>query len=135
MSTVVIHHVFLTLIHSVAYLHSMMDPQCTWKHLFITDQPEPKLDSNIAVISIPEEVIPFCVAVLTQDMPPHYNSCPVDYTSLQSEVLHMIGAIFSSSEVISGGIPEPIVRGITCIVCVQTALETEQNSWCLCDVC
>lgn len=124
MSEVVVRYVFLTLTHSVACLHSMMDPQCTWKHLFITDQLEPKLDSNIAVIPIPEDVVPFSVAVMTQkDTPPHYNCCPVEYTSFQSELLHMIGAILSSSEVISGAVPEPIVCRITCIiVCANSTM-------------
>lgn len=118
MSELVVRYMFLTLIHSVACLHSMLDPQHTWKHLFITDQMQPKLDPNIRVIPIPEGVVPFSVAVLTQhDIPLHYGYCPVEYETFQLELLHMIGAILSSSEV-SAGLAY-CLHHVTCIVCAN----------------
>lgn len=123
MSEVVIRYVFLTLIHSVVCLHSMLDPHHNWKHLFITDQMDPELDPNVGVAPIPEGVIPFSVAVLTQHaIPLHYRHCPVEYETLQLELLHMIGAILSSSEVSVCVTVRGLLSATSCAVCVQTVL-------------
>lgn len=100
MSEVVIRLVFVTLIHSVACLHSMLDPHRFWKYIFIPDQLESDLDQIMGVVNVPAEVVPFFVAVFTlSDVPLHYGHCLKELAGLQTELLHMMGALLSSVEV------------------------------------
>lgn len=102
MSEVVIRQVFVTLIQSVAFVHSMLDPHGAWKQNFFTDDLELKRDQSVGVVTVPVEVVPFFVAVVTlSDMPLHYGHCSVEFASLQTELLHMMGALLSSDEVIT----------------------------------
>ena len=102
MSEVVIRQVFVTLIHSVAFVHSMLDPHGAWKEHFFTDNLELERDHSVGVVTVPAEVVPFFVAVVTQsNIPLHYGYCSVEFASLQIELLHMMGALLSSDEVIT----------------------------------
>ena len=100
MSEMVIRLVFVTLIHSAACLHSMLDPNRVWKRLFITDNLEPKRDWNEIVA--PTELVPFFTAVFTMsDTPLHYSLCSEQFHDLQLELLHMMGGLLSSFKVIT----------------------------------
>lgn len=102
MSEVVLRNVFLSLIHSVSCLHSMLDPHHTWRHYFINDKQEENEEWNDDndIISIPVELISFFTAVFTlRDIPLHFDLCSELYSDLQIELLHMMGALLSSVEV------------------------------------
>ena len=101
MSEVVIRNVLLTLIHSVACLHSMLDPHKTWKQYFTNEELEWEWDECADVVPVPAEVVPFFTSVFTQkDVPLHFDLCTELYSDLQIELLHMMGALLSSAEVI-----------------------------------
>ena len=97
MSEAVIRRVFLALIHFVACLHSMLDPQQTWRRYFIPD----RLGwEGMEVVPAPAELIPLSVSILTLNkVPPHFDLCPRLHSDLRVEVLYMLGALLSSEEV------------------------------------
>ena len=101
MSEVVIRHVFQALIHSVACLHSMLDPQEAWKECFLPASPASKGGKEgPSVLPAPAELVPLFLSVLTQSQVPlHFNLCLQLYSDLRNELLHMIGALLSSVEV------------------------------------
>ncbi|CAI8026148.1 Neurobeachin-like protein 1 [Geodia barretti] len=100
MSKVVIRHLFQALIHSVACLHSMLDPQRAWKECFLpASLASTGGKEGPSVLPAPAELVPLFVSVLTQSQVPlHFNLCLQLYSDLRNELLHMIGALLSSVE-------------------------------------
>ena len=100
MSEVIIRSVFVSLIHSVVCLHSMLDPHRAWNQIFVPDQKQVELDSGVDEVAMPVEVVSLFVDVFSQTSTPlHFGWCSDQHNSLQAELLHLMGAVFSSSEV------------------------------------
>ena len=118
MSKVVIRHLFQALIHSVACLHSMLDPQRAWKECFLpASLASTGGKEGPSVLPAPAELVPLFVSVLTQSQVPlHFNLCLQLYSDLRNELLHMIGALLSSVEVMKS----------SHYFCVSKVIYTEQ---------
>ena len=99
MSEPIIRSIFVSLSHSIAYLHSILDPTKNWKRFFIPDGTAYDPDPG-GVVSIPAEVVPLFLELFTlTEVPVHYGSCKEEMTTFQMEYLHLVGALLSGSEV------------------------------------
>ena len=102
MSEVILKDVFSTLIHSMACLHSMLDPQHTWMNYFIPGSLVSEWDrkGGPQVVPVPDTVLSLYEAVFTADrLPLHFRSSLQLFFDLKTELLHLMGALLSSVEV------------------------------------
>lgn len=108
MSEVAMRQVFLVLIHSIACLHSILDQNRIWRSYFIHEREEKKKEKDWVVVPVPSELVPFFISISNMEqIPLHFNLCHQLYSDLKIELLHMMGALLSSHEVISFFYLEP----------------------------
>ena len=94
----------------------MADPHGDWKRVFISDKTtstsesdtevgvvkiSPESDAEVGVVKMPSEVVLFCLELLTEneEFIVAHPLLTSESSSLVTEVLHLMGALFSSTEV------------------------------------